>query len=185
MAEEWHLAFGRYLRTLRNRRELSLQEVASLSQSFPDTLNKGYLSRCENGRQSLAFSKVIALGKIYKVPADVLLERLELDLELERIGGPDTEGMGFAELTAAGKVAMESGRRWDAYGFLRDAVRHAPTAPLRPRFRDLSEQSACAQMTCGTAARSLGRYLFARHEFLFVFEAQALGPGLSAVLLAA
>ena len=114
MAEEWHLAFGRYLRTLRNRRGLSLQEVASLSQSFPDTVNKGYLSRCENGRQSLAFSKVIPLSRIYKVPADVLLERMELDQELERVGGPETEGMGFAELTGAGAKAMDEGRRWDA-----------------------------------------------------------------------
>lgn len=182
MAEEWHLAFGRYLRTLRNRRGLSLQEVASLSQSFPDTLNKGYLSRCENGRQSLAFSKVIPLSKIYKVPADVLLERMELDLELDRVGGPETEGMGFAELTAAGREAMDAGRRWDAYGYLRDAVMHASSLPLQPRFRDLDEQSACAQMTCGTAAKSVGRYLFARYEFLYVLEIDALGPRLSPLL---
>ncbi|MBT8470525.1 MAG: helix-turn-helix domain-containing protein, partial [Deltaproteobacteria bacterium] len=98
MAEPGNIAFGRYLRALRERRALSLLEVASLSQAFAETLNKGYLSRVENGRQRLAFAKLIPLGRIYKVAADVLLERLELDLELERVGAPDTEGLDLEEL---------------------------------------------------------------------------------------
>jgi hypothetical protein len=50
-------------------------------------VEKGYLSRCENGHQSLALSKMIALSRIYEVPAEVLVERLELDLEVEKLGG--------------------------------------------------------------------------------------------------
>ena len=34
MADSWTIAFGRYLRTLRERRGLSLDDVASLSQPF-------------------------------------------------------------------------------------------------------------------------------------------------------
>ena len=83
MAENSTLAFGRYLKTLRERRGLSLLEVSSLSQAFAETLNKGYLSRCENGHQRLALSKVVPLGRIYGVSADVLLERIELDMELD------------------------------------------------------------------------------------------------------
>ena len=97
MAEESIKAFGRYLKALRERRAISLDEVASLSQTFPEKINKGYLSRCENGRQKLGFSKVIALSRIYEVPADVLVERMELDLELDRVGGPVTEGMSFSQ----------------------------------------------------------------------------------------
>ena len=62
--------------------------------------NKAYLSRCENGRQRIAFSKLIALSRIYEVPPEVLVERMELDLELDRIGSPDTAGLNFVELRA-------------------------------------------------------------------------------------
>ena len=86
MAETCDKAFGRYLRTLRERRGLTLDAVVSLSQTFPDIIHKGYLSRCENGFQKPAFSKIIALSRIYEVPADVLVERMELDMELDRVG---------------------------------------------------------------------------------------------------
>ena len=92
MAESCTRAFGRYLKTLRERRGLSLDDVLSLSRTFPEQINKGYLSRCENGHQKLAFPKVVALSRIYEVPSDVLLERMELDMELDRVGGPETRG---------------------------------------------------------------------------------------------
>ena len=78
MAESSAVAFGRYLRTLRERRGLSLDDVDSLSKAFPDSIGKANLSRCENGRQRLAFSKMIALSRIYEVPSEVLVERMEL-----------------------------------------------------------------------------------------------------------
>ena len=51
VAENSGKAFGRYLRTLRERRGLSLDDVRSLSQTFPETITKSYMSRCENGYQ--------------------------------------------------------------------------------------------------------------------------------------
>ena len=57
MAVSCHVAFGHYLRTLRERRGLALEDVWTLSQTFPESLNKGYLSRCENGKQKLALPK--------------------------------------------------------------------------------------------------------------------------------
>ena len=45
MAEPYKVAFGLYLRTLRLRCGLSLDDVCSLSQTFADPINKGYLSR--------------------------------------------------------------------------------------------------------------------------------------------
>ena len=165
MAESCDKAFGRYLRTLRERRRLTLDDVNSLSHTFPDRISKGYLSRCENGHQKPAFSKVIALSRIYEVPADVLVERMELDLELDRVGGPDTEGLAFSDLTLAGRDAIQRGYRWAAYGYLRDATRRADVDPVRESFADQKEQLACAFMSCGSAARALGRHRFALHEF--------------------
>jgi tetratricopeptide (TPR) repeat protein len=183
MAETWSRAFGRYLRTLRQRRGLSLQEVCSLSRAFAESLDKSYLSRCENGHQSPSFSKIIPLSRIYDVPADVLLERLELDMELERVGSPDTEGMTFAELTKSGRDALDKGHRWNAYAFLRDAVERAATDPVRTAFHDVDEQVVCAHMSCGTGALAVGRCKFALHEYLYVRDSGSLSARFSPMVL--
>jgi tetratricopeptide (TPR) repeat protein len=183
MAESATKAFGRYLKTLRERRGLSLDDVASLSQTFPEKINKGYLSRCENGHQKLAFSKVIALSRIIEVPADVLVERMELDLELDRVGGPDTENQSYAELRNAGIKAFGAGGLTDAYGYLRDAILRAPIDPVSQSYRDVKEQVAVAQMNCATAAHALGRYRYALHEFLYVEAIDALEPKHYAIIL--
>ena len=64
MAESCAVAFGRYLRMLRERRGLSLDEVAAMSRSLADPVDKSYLSRCENGRYGIGFSKAMeAIGR--------------------------------------------------------------------------------------------------------------------------
>ena len=183
MAESSTRAFGRYLKTLRERRGLSLDDVTSLSQTFPEKINKGYLSRCENGHQKLAFAKVIALSRIFEVPADVLVERMELDLELDRVGGPETGKMTYAELTDAGKKALQEGFFFKAYGYLRDAVLRAGVDPVKTAFRDADEQSVIAQMSCGTAALALGRHRFALHEFLHLESTGKFGPKFYPIVL--
>jgi tetratricopeptide (TPR) repeat protein len=166
MAVSCHVAFGHYLRTLRERRGLALEEVWSLSQTFPESLNKGYLSRCENGKQKLALPKVVAMSRIYEVPSDVLVERLELDLELENIGGPPTEKLSWAQLREAGKNATNHGHLWAAYAFFRDATLKADSADLDAnRYRDKSEQNVNGFMNCATIASSLGKNQLALHEF--------------------
>jgi len=182
VAESCDKAFGRYLRTLRERRQLTLDDVASLSNTFPDSTSKGYLSRCENGHQKPAFSKVIALSRIYEVPADVLVERMELDMELDRVGGPETAEMSFSELLDAGRRALQEGYRWDGYGYLRDAVIRAPADPVRSAYANMDEQKTMSVQHVGTAARALGRHRFALHEFLFVDSVDKLSPRLRALL---
>lgn len=183
MAESWNQAFGRYLKTLRERKGLSLQEVSSLSQAFTETLNKGYLSRCENGVQCPAFSKIIPLGRIYGVPVEVLLERLELDMELDNIGSPDTCGMSYDEMTQAGAVAINQGFAWKAYALVRDAIERAKTDDTAPRHRDQREQIACASMNCAMAARRLGRRRLALHEFKYIESRGTLGPRYRPIVL--
>lgn len=183
MAETSDKAFGRYLRTLRERRGLALHDVASLSSSFPEAITKGYLSRCENGYLTPSFSKVIALSRIYEVPADVLVERMELDMELDRLGGPSTEGMTFSELTLAGKDKLRRGRRWEAYAFLREAVTRSTVDPIELSYAHVEEQSGCSVMNLGSAARALGRYRFALHEFEFLWRVASFPPRRRPVVL--
>ena len=183
MAESYIQAFGRYLRTLRERLGLSLDGVCSLSQTFPEKLNKGYLSRCENGHQKLAFSKVIALSRIYEVPSDVLVERIELDMELDRLGVPETDGKTFTELTHAGKSQIDRGFSWAAYGYLREAYDRSRVDPVGPSFRDHDEQQGVAQMNCASAGRNLGKLRFALHELLNLEPRDVLTGKHAAVLL--
>lgn len=183
MAEECTQAFGRYLKTLRERRQLSLDNVRSLSQTFPDQINKGYLSRCENGHQRLSFSKVIPLSRIYEVPADVLVERMELDMELDRVGGPETEGKTFAELTKLARSSLTQGYLLNAYAFARDGIKRAPIDDVSPVFRDIDEQTVIGYMNCATMARALGRFRFALHEYVTVASTGKFGPKFYPVIL--
>jgi len=184
MAVSCHVAFGHYLRTLRERRGLALEDVWTLSQTFPESLNKGYLSRCENGKQKLALPKVVAMSRIYEVPADVFLERLELDLELEKIGGPPTEKLNWSQLREAGKNALQHGHKWEGYAFLRDATFHAAKADLdASAYANPREQEVAAFINVASAAQGLGKYRYARHEYLYAENTSALGPN-SSVLAA-
>lgn len=159
---------------LRERRGLSLDDVASLSRTFADPIQKSYLSRCENGRHSLAISKLIPLSRIYEVPAEVILERLELDMELEKVGGPETVGLSYAQLTARGKETTIHGELWDAYGCLRDALLLAPQPPLLEGLRDLLEQSLRGLVNYASAAANLGRPRLALEELEYVQAAAGL-----------
>lgn len=174
MDEPWTLAFGRYLRTLRERRGLSLRDVSQLSQAFAEKLTKSYVSRCENGRVKLSLRKVSALGRIYRVSADVMLERIDLDLELERVGAPETAEKTFAELHDRGRDALANGYSWTAYGLLRAAVERDDARP---------GQIAAALTDCAAAALNLGRARYALYEFEIVLASGAVGPHLLPRLL--
>jgi tetratricopeptide (TPR) repeat protein len=176
-------AFGRYLRMLRERRSLSLDDVESLSRGFPEPINKGYLSRCENGRQRPAFSKVVALARIYEVPSEVLVERMELDLELDRVGAPETQGRSFAELYELGKESVRRSSFWEAYAYVRDASFVAASEPVRPSFRDKTEQSLIALMNVASAAMGLGKAKLACYELEHVHSADGVSRRLSYIVL--
>src|SRR5437773_2228612 len=79
VAESSAVAFGRYLRLLRERRGLSLADVCELSQRSSESFDKGALSRLERGQQTPSIFRLGPLCRIYDVSADVLLERMELD----------------------------------------------------------------------------------------------------------
>lgn len=183
MPEKYTVAFGRYLRTLRERRQLSLDDVATLTRQSLDPVDKAYISRCENGHQKIAFAKMVALAAVYDVPLDVLGERLSLDMELDRIGGPETEGKSFEELTSIGATALHHGARWDAYACFRDALPLATNGSVLQGHRDFREQVLCAYMNFSTAAGGLGKTKLALHELEYIRAVGGLGPRYAPLLL--
>jgi tetratricopeptide (TPR) repeat protein len=75
--------FGRYLRTIREQRKLSLDVVEEMSLGFPERITKSHLSRIENGRAVPSFPRMFALSQIYGVPITSVAEKFETDLQLE------------------------------------------------------------------------------------------------------
>lgn len=154
MAETSAVAFGRYLRELRERRGLSLAKVCELSRNAAEIMDKGTLSRLERGQQSPSIFRLGPLSRIYEVSADALIERMELDRDVDRIGGPDTGGKTYAELHDAGAAAViHANRKWEAYACFRDALPMAETA-----------KAIAAWINLVTAIRALGKNALALHE---------------------
>ncbi|ANM30564.1 hypothetical protein ABI59_14740 [Acidobacteria bacterium Mor1] len=142
--------------------------MQSLSRGSAESINKGYLSRSENGRQSISFTKVITLCRIYSVPSEVFFERMELDMELDRVGGPDTEGKSLDELLALARDSIQTGAVWNAYAYHRDSVALAARYPVVGRFNSVDEQLlVCLMYTCSSAMK-LGRLRYPMHEFEYI-----------------
>jgi hypothetical protein len=158
---------------------LSLLQVSRLSAGSPERIDKGTLSHCERGQQRLSLFKLISLSRIYRVPAEVLIERLELDNEIDRLGGPATEGRDFIELQRSAEAALlRKNKKWDAYALVRDApYLDAPGVPSTP------ESNGLARMNLAIVARSLGKNRFALHELKELENERAVGDRRHAILL--
>jgi tetratricopeptide (TPR) repeat protein len=80
--EETHgsVAFGGYLKKLRETRRLSLDAVEELSAAFPEKVTKSHLSRIENGLALPTFPRLMAMSHIYGVRIASLAERYEIEL---------------------------------------------------------------------------------------------------------
>jgi transcriptional regulator with XRE-family HTH domain len=181
--EQAAIAFGRYLRSLRERRGLSLPQAALLSTSSVKPLDKGTLSRLEHGRQRPAVSALIPICHIYQISADALVERLELDTELDRAVAPSTEGIAVRDLLRLGRIALtQTGRKWDAYAYFREAACLAanPSDPLGARTE---QERFAASLNLATVIRSLGKNRLALHELIEIERARAGSSAERAIVL--
>jgi tetratricopeptide (TPR) repeat protein len=159
MADPSIVAFGRYLKIVRERRKLSLEDVAHLTKAYPEPVNKGYLSRVERGLNHVGFSKMVAVSRAYEVPLDAFGERYALDLEIDRLKtAPDTEDKSVGELLEHARRFNDSGKRVHAFACLRDALARAERPPLMPNYDSLSEQAAAVTLSHGVGAVGLGRF---------------------------
>ena len=124
-----------------------LSRVCEITKGSPEPIDKGTLSRFEHGQQTPSIFRLGPLGRIYEISADALLERMELDREVDRLGGPATAGKSYDELHRAGGDALVTGKRkWDAYAYFRDAV------PLAG-----ADRKVAAWINLVTSIRHLGR----------------------------
>lgn len=163
------VAFGKYLKILRDRRKLSLSDVVTLTKSYPEPVGKGYLSRVERGLARVGFSKMVALSRAYEVSLDALGEKLALDLEVDTLkNAPNTNGKTFAELTDEGVVSNQRGLKWHCYATIRDALPRAGSDGLHAGYGTQREQVMRATLSHGTAACGTGRYSLALTEFDYV-----------------
>jgi len=184
VAESASVAFGRYLRVLRERRQLSLDRVAKLSQTSVRPIDKGTLSRFERGQQRLALSTVIPISHIYSVPVEVLVERLELDTELEHLETPDTEGKSPAELRRMGSEALlRRNRRWDAFACFRDAYHRLELDGADASDDATERQTAVSQLNLASVVRSLGKNRLALHELTDLERSGRIGARMNAIVL--
>jgi tetratricopeptide (TPR) repeat protein len=171
MADRMFIAFGKYLKIMRGRRNLSLSDVVTLTKSYPEPVGKGYLSRVERGLARIGFSKMVALSRAYEISLDAFGEKLSLDLEVDELKNPpNTSGKTFGELTEAGVSFNQRGLRWHCYAAIRDALPLAALDPLHEGYRTQSEQVTRATLSHGVAARATGRYTLALAEFDHVRE---------------
>ena len=171
MADRMLVAFGKYLRILRDRRQMSLSDVVTLTNSYPEPVGKGYLSRVERGLARVGFSKMVALSRAYEVSLDALGERLALDLEVEELkNAPNTSGKTFGELMDEAAVFSQRGMRWHCYASIRDAFPRAASDPLHGGNASQREQVMRATLSHGIAAKATGRYALALSEFEFVLQ---------------
>src|SRR5262245_45295300 len=159
MADASIVAFGRYLKIVRERRKLSLEDVAHLTKAYPEPVNKGYLSRVERGLNHVGFSKMVALSRAYEVPLDAFGERYALDLEVDRLRNPpDTAERTISELMNDSVRFNDSGRRLHAFTASRDALARSDRSPLMPSYSSMSEQLAAVTLGHGVAAVGLGKF---------------------------
>lgn len=150
--------FGAYLRELRTRRGHSLAEIESLSSRAPDPINKGYLSRVENGQQSISLSKIIALARIYDCPPGALIDRLEMDMAAAEVEVPEFENA--EEAIAYAQKQSDKGYVSESYAVIRELQSQATTEYDKHR----------KSLSLTTPAIFLGKYDFAKYELLRLRE---------------
>jgi len=132
------IAFGKYLKILRGRRNLSLSDVVTLTKSYPEPVGKGYLSRVERGLARIGFSKMVALSRAYEISLDAFGEKFSLDLEVDELkNAPNTNGKTFGELTEEGIAFSQRGMKWHCHArHLIHSTGHTATraSNLRERY---------------------------------------------------
>jgi transcriptional regulator with XRE-family HTH domain len=153
--------FGRYLRTIREERKLSLDTVEEMSVGFPERITKSHLSRIENGQAIPTFPRMFTLSQIYGIPVASLAERFEIVL-LRSMESTDLKSKSAAELLAEAK------RHWVSGGY-REALQIYDA--LLDRWRQLTgdedeQKSEFVELSLNriTCLVHLARYVSAKEE---------------------
>ncbi|UCF69321.1 MAG: helix-turn-helix transcriptional regulator, partial [Acidobacteriota bacterium] len=146
--------FGRYLRSLREARRLTLEDVERLSVHETEPVTRSLLSRLENGKARLSLLKLMSLARLYRVRLGSLAERLETDHELARVSEDGVPA-------GPSSTILDKARRAGLEGRLSLAML------LCERAAAIADQDgvarARAQLSLAQALSSAGRHRTARH----------------------
>ncbi len=163
--------FGNYLRTLREARRLSLNDVERMTIAAAEPVSRSHLSRLENGRARFSTLKLLALAQLYGLRLSTLVERLEVDHELAS-QVPATPGKDSAEDLM--RKAQEAG--------LRGEIHHALALYQRAELHFLEgtsdraqERRVHARLGVARAMLAQGRHRIAK-ELLEELAALQLPP---------
>ena len=175
-------ASGRYLHELRVRRGLILQEVEDRALAAGHRIDKGTVSRFERGLQRVTVPALLALGRIYAVPFEALLERLELDHDAEQLEPRDDDDTRYEQLSQRGRRALfRRSRKLEAYAYFRDAQDALRAGRADPTHE--AGENAKAWLNLATVARSLGKNRYALHELTELRSTSVLDEGLESIVL--
>lgn len=105
--------FGKYLKSIREQRKLSLDAVEEMSLGFPERVTKSHLSRIENGQAVPTFPRMFALSRIYGIPIASVAERFETHLERD-MRPEDLAEKSIDEIRAEAEKHGEAGRYREA-----------------------------------------------------------------------
>lgn len=129
--------FGTYLKSLRESRWLTLEDVERQTLHAPEPVTRSMLSRLENGKANISALKLISLSKVYGLRFGLLAERLEMDVEFDctDVGDvPDLSPEALADLAAKERRAGRFQRALMLYRHCEDRIDQA-RSPNRCRIR--------------------------------------------------
>lgn len=107
---EGNRRFGRYLKSVREARRLTLVDVARLTAGESEPISRSLLSRVENGKASVSALKLLALARTYRVSVGLLAERLEVDVDESALTRESVETWDTEKLLERAAQAGEAGQ---------------------------------------------------------------------------
>ena len=160
MAQKGSWRFGQYLKQLREERRLTLDQVEERSLPLRPRISKAWLSRCENGFKEPSIDRLSVLSKIYQTSIGHLVDRREIEAELESIAPIDVSGSTFEELRQLGMEFVERGELKAGFAYFRASEERAVLES--GDFR--SANVAKARLNMAIALGRMAKYQLAKEE---------------------
>src|SRR2546422_1364738 len=160
MAQKGSWRFGQYLKQLREERRLTLDQVEERSLPLRPRISKAWLSRCENGFKEPSIDRLSVLSKIYQTSIGHLVDRREIEAELESVASIDISKAKSEELRQRGTEALFKGELKAAFSYYRAAEEEAIIEA--GGFR--SPEVARARLSMAVALARMSKYRLAKEE---------------------
>ena len=161
--------FGQRLRSWRERRRLSLDEVAAIASGSSDPISRSSLARFESGEVLPTLGRLSVLARALDVPFTQLAAQYELDSRLAGVK-PEISGLSLAEIVTAASECVRSGQWLSVLAFV---IAAEDRLGSNPAFS--SDESRGLNLREIDALVHLGYHVLAKAEV----EVLLADPGLS------